>query len=196
MYFPIALYALIKNIIVWPFEPGKSKLWAQSFLMGISMGQWPDFEYHGGKWLKYDWSGFNSSHPSLGSPLNLGDPWRPLATIGDSWRPLATIGDMPENGHFGHFQAFSGMSPMVAKGRQGSPRFKGDPRVGWDELEPNRSYLSHFPTWYSKSGHFPIEIPIKNEKWPPTPSYGSIILKIVLWAHFTITHAVLRGSSD
>ena len=40
------------------------------------------------------------------------------------------------------------------------------------------------------------EIPIKNEKWPPTPSYGSIILKIVLWAHFTIPHAVLRGSSD
>ena len=59
-----------------------------------------------------------------------------------------------------------------------------------------RSYLSHFPTWYSKSGHFPIEIPIKNEKWPPTPSYGSIILKIVLWAHFTITHAVLRGSTN
>ena len=40
-----------------------------SFLMGISMGKWPDFEYHGGKWLKYDWSGFSSSHPSLGSPL-------------------------------------------------------------------------------------------------------------------------------
>ena len=28
---------------------------------------------------------------SLGSPLNLGDPWR----------PLVTIGDMLENGHFG-----------------------------------------------------------------------------------------------
>ena len=26
--------------------------------------------------------------------------------------------------------------------------------------------------------------------------YGSIILKIVLWAHFTITHAVLRESTD
>ena len=25
-----------------------------------------------------------------------------------------------------------------------SPRFKGDPRVGWDELEPNWSYLNHF----------------------------------------------------
>ena len=34
----------------------------------------------------------------LNQPLNLGDPWR----------PLATIGDMPENGQ------------MVAKGRQGS----------------------------------------------------------------------------
>ena len=71
----------------------------------------------------------------------------------------------------------------VANGRQGS-------------LEPNRSYLSHFTTWYSKSGHFAIENPIKNENWPLTPSYGSIILKIVLWAHFTNSHAVLRGSSD
>ena len=54
--------------------------------MGISIGKRPDFEYHGGKWLKYDRYGFNSSHPSLGSPLNLGEPWRPLATIGDHWR--------------------------------------------------------------------------------------------------------------
>ena len=30
------------------------------------------------------------------------------------------------------------------------------------------------------------------QKW----GYGSIILKIILWAHFTITHAVLRGSAD
>ena len=55
-----------------------------------------------------------------------------------------------------------------------SPRFKGDPRVGWDVLEPNWSYLSNFPTWYSKLAHFPIEIPIKNEKWPPNLGYGSI----------------------
>ena len=54
-------------------------------------------------------------------------------------------------------------SPRVANGRQGFPGSQGDPRDGWDELEPNRSYLSHFPTWYSKSGHFPIEIPIINE---------------------------------
>ena len=84
----------------------------------------------------------------------------------------------------------------VGKWHKWSPRFKEDPRVGWDELEPNRSYLSHFPTWYSKLGHFPIEIPIKNEKWPPTPSYGSIILKIVLWAYFTSSHAVLKGLRD
>ena len=57
-----------------------------SFLMGISMGKWPDFEYHVGKWLKYDRSGYNSSHPSLGSPLDLGNPWRPLATLGGPWR--------------------------------------------------------------------------------------------------------------
>ena len=37
------------------------------------------------------------------------------------------IDDMPETGHFGHFQAFSGTSPMVAKGRQGS---RGTPGMG------------------------------------------------------------------
>ena len=30
--------------------------------------------------------GSKSSQPTLGSPLNLGDPWRPLATLGDHWR--------------------------------------------------------------------------------------------------------------
>ena len=44
--------------------------------MGISMGKRPNFEYHVGKWLKYDRFGSNSSQPTLGSPLNLGDHWR------------------------------------------------------------------------------------------------------------------------
>ena len=39
------------------------------------------------------------------------------------------------------------MSPMVAKGRQGSPRFKGDPRDGWDELKPDQSYFSHLQAY-------------------------------------------------
>ena len=69
--------------------------------------------------------------------------------------------NFPQNGHF---QACRQGSPRVANGRQGFPRSKGDPRDGWDELLPDRSYLSHFPTWYSKSGHFPIEIPIKKDK--------------------------------
>ena len=30
------------------------------------MGKWPDFEYHGGKWIKYDRSSFNSSKATLG----------------------------------------------------------------------------------------------------------------------------------
>ena len=30
------------------------------------MGKWPDFEYHGGKLLKYDRSSFNSSKATLG----------------------------------------------------------------------------------------------------------------------------------
>ena len=42
----------------------------------------------------------------------------------------------------------------------------------------------------------PIPIPIKNEKWPLGLSYGSIILKIVLWASFTSSHVVLRELSD
>ena len=50
------------------------------------MGKWPNFEYHVGKWLKYDRFGSNSSQSTLGSPLNLGDPWRPLATLGDHRR--------------------------------------------------------------------------------------------------------------
>merc|ERR1712001_555343 len=41
-----------------------------------------------------------------------------------------------------------------------------------------------------------LENPIKNENLPLTPSYGSIILKIVLWAHFTNSHVVLSQSSD
>ena len=67
---------------------------------------------------------------------------------------------------------------------------QGDPRDGWDELKPDPSYLSHFPPWYSKSGHFPIELPIKNKKCLQNWEYGSIIRKIILWAHFTITHVV------
>ena len=54
------------------------------------MGKLPDFEYLVGKWLKYDRSGYNSSHPYLGPPWDLGNPWRPLAT-------------MPENGQNGQF---------------------------------------------------------------------------------------------
>ena len=97
-----------------------------------------------------------------------------------------------ENGQNYHFQACRQWSPRVAKSRQVSLRFKGDPMDGWDELKPDRSYLSHFPPWYSKSGQFPI----KNEKWPLGLSYGSIILKIVLWPYFTLTHAVLTESRD
>ena len=31
---------------------------------------------------------------------------------------------------------------------------KGDPNNGHHELEPNRSYLNHFPTWYAQYSHF------------------------------------------
>ena len=164
------------------------------------MGKWPKINQKRANFkirliltLKYDRSGYNSSHPSLGSPWDLGNPWWPLATLGDPWRLCLKMAKMTKMTIFRHGRQGS---PRVANGRQGFPRSKGDPRDGWDELEPNRSYLSHFTTWYSKSGHFPIENPIKNENWPLTPSYRSIILKIVLWAHFTNSHAVLRGSSN
>ena len=92
--------------------------------------------------------------------------WCTEISSSDTFWPFPTCLKMTILGEIGHFQACRQGSPRVAKGRQGLPRSKGDPRVGWDELEPNRSYLSHFPTWYSKyskSGHFPIEIPIKND---------------------------------
>ena len=37
---------------------------------------------------------------------------------------------------------------------------------------------------------FSIEISIKNKKCLQNWGYGSIIPKIILWAHYTITHAV------
>ena len=58
-----------------------------------------------------------------------GPPWT-LATLGDPWRPLATMPQNGQNGQNYHFQACRQWSPRVAKGRQGSPRFKGDPMDG------------------------------------------------------------------
>ena len=55
---------------------------------------------------------------------HLTHPWGPpgtLENLGDHWRPLATMPENGQNGQNDHFQA-------------------------WLELEPNRSYLSHFPT--------------------------------------------------
>ena len=68
---------------------------------------------------------------------HLNQPWGPpwtLATLGDPWRPLATCLKMTILGEIGHFQACRQGSPRVAKGRQGFPRSKGDPRDGWDEF--------------------------------------------------------------
>ena len=106
-------------------------------------------------------------------------------------------------GLFGGNWSFSSMPPRVAKGRQRSPRVykvQGGPQ-GWVRWVITRSIIfkSVFLHDIQNLAISPLkspEIPIKNEKWPLTPSYRSIILKIVLWAHFTITHAVLRGSSD
>ena len=85
-----------------------------------------------------------------------------------------------ENGQNYHFQACRQWSPRVAKGRQVSPRFKGDPMDGWDELKPDQSYLSHFQPWYSKSGQFPIEIPIKNTLNTKIFPQNDILLSITL----------------
>ena len=71
------------------------------------------------------------------------------------------MGTFPKNGHF---QACRQGSPRVAKGRQGFPRSKGDPRDGWDELKPDWSYLSHFPPWYSKSKSAPFKSPLKTTR--------------------------------
>ena len=97
--------------------------------------KWPDFEYHGGKWLKYDRFGFNSSHPSLGSTL------------------IVCCIELTSSGTF---RSFPRCLKMVI---------------------------------------FPLEFPLKT-KCLQNLSYGSIIVKIVLWAHFTITHAVLCKASQ
>ena len=72
----------------------------------------------------------------------------------------------------------------VAKGRQGSPRVakvQGGPQ-GWVRWVKTRSIIfESFSAMIFKIKNCPIEIPIKNEKWPLDLSYGSIILKIVLW---------------
>ena len=44
--------------------------------------------------------------------------------------PHKLLGDMLENDQFPPKWSFSSMSPRVAKGRQGLPRSKGDPRDG------------------------------------------------------------------
>ena len=117
-----------------------------SFLMGISMGKWPGFEYHVGKWLKYDRFGFT----------HLNQPWGPPWT-------LATLGDMLENGQFPPKWPCRKWPTSTLELISEHQTIKGDPNNCLDELEPNRSYLSHFPTWYSKLGHFSIEIPIEKK---------------------------------
>ena len=105
--------------------------------MGISMGKWPNFEYHVGKWLKYDRFGSNSSQPTLGSPLNLVS----------SWRPLATIADMLENGHFGGnwpFWVFILVSYIPAAAAAPSFQF-----FRFRAILPINKYYFHFSLWFS-----------------------------------------------
>ena len=70
---------------------------------------------------------------------------------------MLEMANFPQNGHVGNGQNLRLELISVHQ------TIKGDPNNGLDELEPIRSYLSHFPTWYSKLVHFPIEILIKNE---------------------------------
>ena len=69
---------------------------------------------------------------------------------------------MPENGYFGHFQACRKWPNMEVSSMHQT--IKGDPRDGWDELKPDRSYLSHFPPWYSKSKSAPLKFPLKTTR--------------------------------
>ena len=57
-------------------------------------------------------------------------------------------------GHFGNDQNVSLELISVHQ------TIKGDPNDGLDKLKPNRSYLNHILTWYSKLSHLPNKIPI------------------------------------
>ena len=67
-------------IYIWIFTIGYQSF---SFLMGFSMGKWPYFEYHVGKWLELIYLVIT----------HVTHPWGPLWT-------LATLGNMLENDQF------------------------------------------------------------------------------------------------
>ena len=62
---------------------------------------------------------------------------------------LIRVGVRPEWGRLAMYIRVS-QNKLFSKNRL----TKGVPRDGWFKLYPDQSYLSHFPTWYSKSGHF------------------------------------------
>ena len=134
-----------------------------SFLMGISMGKWPNFEYHVGKLLEYDRSCYitHITHP-------WGPPWT-LETLGDHWRPCLKITNLGvrlvrfpnplASGRymtilaiFRHFQACRQGSPRVAKGFQG-PR--GTPGMGEMGVITRSIIFKSFSYMIFKIGPFP-----------------------------------------
>ena len=87
-----------------------------------------------------DLSCYNSCNPSLGSPLDLGDPRQ------HAWKwPIS-----PKMFIFKHVGNGQNVTQELISLHQ---TIKGDPNDGLDELEPDRSYLNHFPTWCAKCIH-------------------------------------------
>ena len=73
----------------------------------------------------------------------------------------------------------------------------GDPNNGLDELEPNRSYLNHFPTWYAQYSHFYLfSCHFRLIKWDNRLAKCYFLVYnflIFLWHPDTYWHCVLKG---
>ena len=129
--------------------------WWSTIIGGIRLCTFPDIEFayyafKSGKWIKQ----------------TLTPCWREKAVSDFGFGHSKSHFWAPENGHFPQKWPFSGMSPRVAKGRQGSPRVakvQGGPQ-GWVRWVKTRSIIfESFSAMIFKIKIGPIEIPIKND---------------------------------
>ena len=94
---------------------------------------------------------YDLDHHSLGSPLMV---WCTEISYSDTFCPFPNCLKMVIFGGklviLGNFRNGQNASLELISLHQ---TIKGDPNDGLDELEPDRSYLNHFPTWCAKCIH-------------------------------------------